>query len=103
MLRYVILNEGHEKSKTTDLAEDPSHAKEHGLQLNYKWYWEHCIRDAMKEMVEYVPSLDYAQLTREYTQRLEAKCIGSQGECVPVAAQKATTGGVRSRSTRHAM
>lgn len=75
-VEYVILNEGHKKSKTTDLAEDPAYAKEHGLELNYKWYWEHCIRDAMKKMVEYVPSLDYAQLTREYTQRLEAKRMG---------------------------
>ena len=36
----------------------------------------HCIRDAMKKMLEYVPSLDYAKLTREYTQRLEAKRMG---------------------------
>tara|TARA_B110001452_G_scaffold32449_1_gene25327 strand:+ start:2212 stop:5526 length:3315 start_codon:yes stop_codon:yes gene_type:complete len=75
-VEYVILNEGHKKSKTTDLAEDPAYAKEHSLELNYKWYWEHCIRDAMKKMLEYVPSFDYARLTREYTQRLEAKRMG---------------------------
>ena len=77
-VEYVILNEGHRKSKTTDLAEDPVYAKEHGLRLNYKWYFEHCIRDAMKKMLEYVPSIDYAKLTREYTQRLEARRMGVQ-------------------------
>ena len=75
-VEYVILNDGHKKSKTTDLAEDPTYAKEHGLELNLKWYWEHCIRDAMKKMLEYIPSIDYAKLTREYTQRLEAKRMG---------------------------
>lgn len=78
-VEYVILNEGHKKSKTTDLAEDPVYAKEHGLKLNYKWYFEHCIRDAMKKMLEYVPSMEYEKLTREYTQRLEATrmCVDS--------------------------
>lgn len=75
-VEYVILNGGHKNSKTTDLAEDPVYAKEHGLELNYKWYWEHCIRDALKKMVEYVPYFDYAKLTREYTQRLEARRMG---------------------------
>lgn len=75
-VEYVILNEGNKKSKTTDLAEDPVYAKEHGLQLNYKWYFEHCIRDAMKKMLQYVPSIDYAALTREYTHRLEARRMG---------------------------
>ena len=57
---------------------DPAHAKAHGLELNYKWYWEHCIRDAMKKILEYVPAIDYAKLTREYTLRLESKRLGVQ-------------------------
>lgn len=70
-VEYVIVN-GHKGAKTTQLAEDPEYAKEHGLKLNTKWYFEHCIRGAMKKMLEYLPSIDYAALAAEYSQRLDS-------------------------------
>jgi DNA polymerase elongation subunit (family B) len=74
-VEYVILN-GHKDAKTTMLAEDPSYVRDHGLALNYKWYFEHCIRDAMKKIFQHIASVDHDALTKEYAQRLNANRLG---------------------------
>ena len=72
-VEYVILN-GHKNSNTTALAEDPVYAREEGLKLNRLWYFEHCIRDAMKKVFEATSMADaYLQKCEYYKQRLNAE------------------------------
>ena len=46
---YVI-TAGHKKANTTELAECAEYAKAHGVPLNYLWYFEHCIKEAMHKI-----------------------------------------------------
>lgn len=72
-VEYVILN-GHRKSKTTALAEDPVYAREEGLKLNRLWYFEHCIRDAMKKVFDSTAVAQaYATKCDHYAQSLNAE------------------------------
>ena len=68
-VEYVIIN-GHRKAKTTELAEDPVYAKEHGLKLNLLWYFEHCVVDPLGKIFHTLPGVDYAGRVRHYTARL---------------------------------
>lgn len=74
-VEYVILN-GHRKSKTTDLAEDPAYAREHGLKLNRLWYFEHCIEDAMAKMFEDFEGVDYKGMRDHYRAALDSERLG---------------------------
>ena len=69
-VEYVIVA-GHRKLKTTELAEDPVYAREHGLRLNGLWYFEHCIEEAMRKVFE-VCDVDYAGACRRYRALLDA-------------------------------
>lgn len=72
-VEYVILN-GHKKSNTTHLAEDPAYAREEGLKLNRLWYFEHCIRDAMKKVFDATSMAShYTDRCDYYSRRLDAE------------------------------
>jgi len=72
-VEYVILN-GHKNSNTTALAEDPVYAREEGLKLNRLWYFEHCIREAMKKVFDATSMADaYLQKCDYFKQRLNAE------------------------------
>lgn len=79
-VEYVILN-GHKKSNTTLLAEDPVYAREEGLKLNRLWYFEHCIRDAMKKVFDATcVSAEYAERCDYYSRRLDAERLNVNRE-----------------------
>jgi DNA polymerase elongation subunit (family B) len=71
-VEYVILN-GHKKSKTTELAEDPVYAKEHGLKLNLLWYFEHCIVEPLGKIFHTLPGIDYDGRVKVYKARLNGE------------------------------
>ena len=74
-VEYVILN-GHRKSRTTDLAEDPKYAKEHGLKLNRLWYFEHCVEDAMAKMFEVFEDVPFKRISDHYRASLDRERLG---------------------------
>ena len=71
-VEYVILN-GYKGTNTTFLAEDPVYAREENLRLNRLWYFEHCIRDAMKKVFDATSMVDeYARACVHYRDSLNA-------------------------------
>jgi DNA polymerase elongation subunit (family B) len=75
-VEYVIVN-GHKKQKTTELAEDPAYAKEHGLKLNRLWYFEHCIEEALRKVFAACDEIDYEAVCREYKGKLNSARLGA--------------------------
>lgn len=80
-VEYVIVN-GHKNAKTTELAEDPVYAREHGLRLNRQWYFEHCIREAMRKVFEVFDDTGYASLCAQYSQKLNAARLGVNSDAL---------------------
>lgn len=74
-VEYVIVN-GHKKQKTTELAEDPAYAKEHGLKLNRLWYFEHCVKEALGKIFTTFDDIDYEAHCKRYSAQLNAARLG---------------------------
>jgi hypothetical protein len=74
-VEYVIVN-GHKNEKTTHLAEDPVYAFQNGLKLNYLWYFEHAIRDAVKKLFSVFEEIDFNKICLQIQSRLDSKRLG---------------------------
>lgn len=101
-VEYVIVN-GHKKSKTTDMAEDPVYAREQGLKLNRLWYFEHAIKEPIGKIFECFPNMDYEYKCKLYSQRLDAARLGMTGNNALSAMLKKRVDGDSSSSTLKAV
>lgn len=74
-VQYVIVN-GPRDSKTLEIAEDPEHARSHGLKLNRQWYFEHAIKNPMFSLFEVIHGVDVITLFRRIQAELHRERIG---------------------------
>lgn len=74
-VEYVIIND-HKNKKTTEMAEDPVYAREHGLKLNLKWYFEHKIEKPMRTFFSIHECLAFEELCKKYKAELERERLG---------------------------
>lgn len=74
-VEFVFVN-GHPKSKTTELAEDPAYVQEHGLKINRSWYFEHRVVDPLKKIFELFPQLPFDKEVARIKQELESQRLG---------------------------
>lgn len=94
---YVIVN-GHKKGKATDLAEDPRYAREHGLPLNYLWYFEHRFRDPMYGLFAVVDEVSLDETFAHCSAQLDRARLGLSD--VLQKALQAPSGGAGSSAGR---
>lgn len=75
LVEYVMVN-GHKSSKATELAEDYYYAKEHGLKLNRRWYFEHCIEESVGKLFSVFPGVDFKAVCDVFRAQLDAQRLG---------------------------
>ena len=71
-VEYIIAN-GYKKEKTTNLAQDPQYAREHGLKPNRLWYFEHAIEEPVRKVFELFPHIDFKTVRDHYRNVLNSK------------------------------
>ena len=70
-VEYVMVV-GHKSAKATELAEDPEYVAEQGLKLNRKWYFEHCVVEALGKIFS-MTAVDFAGACRRYSALLDGE------------------------------
>ena len=85
---------GHKNDKVTQMAEDPEWVREKGLRLNYLYYFENCIKDALHKVFDAVDGVDFhrgASTTRaSWTKRLGVRSGMLDAMVVPAKKKKKT-------------
>lgn len=74
-VEYVLIA-GHKNEKTTQLAEDPAYAREHGLKLNNLWYFEHAIEEPMRKVFECFDNIDFKRVCDGFRAKLNGARLG---------------------------
>lgn len=71
-VEYIIVN-GFKKEKTTNLAQDPTFARENGLKPNRLWYFEHAIEEPVRKIFDAFPDVDFKRVCNRYREVLNSK------------------------------
>ena len=89
-VEFVFVN-GHIKSKTTELAEDPTYAREKGLEINRLWYYNHTVKEPLGKLFKVFDTVCFEVESKKVERKLNAKRLNVASGAISSLMQQAGT------------
>ena len=89
-VEFVFVN-GHIKSKTTELAEDLTYAREKGLEINRLWYYNHTVKEPLGKLFKVFDTVCFEVESKKVERKLNAKRLNVASGAISSLMQQAGT------------